>query len=111
MAFVKPTVNRYVERRNGGYYVQGARVSLDSVVIAFLRGESPESIVESFPSLDLEHVYGAITFYLANQQSIDVHLRQENARFQRMREKARQKNPLLYAKLDRARHSAPSARR
>ena len=30
----------YVEQRNGGYYVAGIRVSLDSVVYAYLRGES-----------------------------------------------------------------------
>lgn len=30
----------YVEQRHGGYYVQSTRVSLDSVVYAFLRGES-----------------------------------------------------------------------
>jgi hypothetical protein len=30
--------NRYVEQREGGYYVTGTRVSLDSVVYAFLRG-------------------------------------------------------------------------
>jgi hypothetical protein len=37
---------QYVERRDGGYYVTGTRVSLDSVVYAFLRGESPEGIVD-----------------------------------------------------------------
>jgi uncharacterized protein (DUF433 family) len=50
----------YVEQRTGGYYVKGTRVSLDSVVYAFLRGESPDGIVESFPALSLEQVYGAI---------------------------------------------------
>jgi hypothetical protein len=40
--------NRYVEQRDGGYYVPGSRVSLDSVVYAFLRGESPDSIVDRF---------------------------------------------------------------
>ncbi len=34
----------YVEQRDGGYFIKGARVSLDSVVYAFLRGESPEGI-------------------------------------------------------------------
>jgi hypothetical protein len=29
----------YVEQRNGGYYILGTRVSLDSVVYAFLRGD------------------------------------------------------------------------
>ena len=64
----------YVEQRNGGYYVLGTRVSLDSVVYAFLRGESPEDIAESFPALGLEQVYGAIAFYLANQRTIDAYL-------------------------------------
>ena len=32
--------SEYVEQRNGGYYVAGSRVSLDSVVYAFRRGES-----------------------------------------------------------------------
>ena len=54
----------YVEQRDGGYYVAGARVSLDSIVYAFRGGESPETIQQSFPSLTLEQVYGAITFYL-----------------------------------------------
>ena len=43
----------YVELRDGAYYVEGTRVSLDSVVQAFLRGESPEGIAESFPALTL----------------------------------------------------------
>src|ERR1019366_8014793 len=47
----------YVEQREGGYYIVGTRVSLDSVVYAFLRGESPEGIVESFPALSLEQVF------------------------------------------------------
>jgi len=37
----------YVEQRNGGYYVAGTRVSLDSIVYAFLRGETPEGIQDS----------------------------------------------------------------
>src|SRR5689334_21118251 len=61
----------YVEERNGGYYVASTRVSLDSVVCAFLRGQSPESICQSFAPLTLEQVYGAIAFYLANREAID----------------------------------------
>jgi uncharacterized protein (DUF433 family) len=60
----------YVEQREGGYYVAGSRVSLDSVVYAFLRGELPEGIVESFPALGLEQVFGAMAFYLANRDSM-----------------------------------------
>ena len=93
----------YVEQRNGGYYVLGTRVSLDSVVYAFLRGESPEDIAESFPALCLEQVYGAIAFYLADQRTIDAYLEEGKAEFARLREEARRKHPSLYAKLDTAR--------
>lgn len=102
--------NQYVELRNGGYYILGTRVSLDSIVYDFLRGESPEAIVDSFPSLNLEQVYGAVTFYLANQQAIDAYLQKEKADFQRLREESRRKHPLLYAKLEGARQSTPGPR-
>ena len=32
----------YVQERDGGYFIDSTRVSLDSVVYAFLRGDSPE---------------------------------------------------------------------
>jgi len=102
--------NPYAEQREGGYYVSGTRVSLDSVVYAFLRGESPEGIVESFPALTLEQAYGAIAFYLAHQQTIDAYLRKGREDFERMREEARRKNPALYARLEAARRSMPGSR-
>jgi uncharacterized protein (DUF433 family) len=56
--------SEYVEMRNGGYYVAGTRISLDSVVYSFNDGQSPEGIREDFPSLKLSQIYGAIAFYL-----------------------------------------------
>ena len=64
----------YIEQREGGYYVSGTRVSLDSLIHAFRRGESPETICQNFEVLQLEEVYGAIAFYLANQAVIDAYL-------------------------------------
>ena len=49
-------VHEYIEAREGGYYLAGSRVSLDSVVYEFLKGETPEGILQSFPSLSLEQV-------------------------------------------------------
>ena len=40
-------VSPYIEARYGGLYVAGTRVSLDSVVIRFQQGASPEKIVRS----------------------------------------------------------------
>jgi uncharacterized protein (DUF433 family) len=93
----------YVQERGGGYFVEGTRVSLDSVVHAFLRGESPEGIAQSFPALTLEQVFGALTFYLANRDDIDRFLSNGKEEFESLREQARRKNPELYARLADAR--------
>jgi uncharacterized protein (DUF433 family) len=64
----------YVIQRDGSYYVAGTRISLDSIVHAFRRGESPETICQNFELLSLEEVYGAIAFYLANYAAMDAYL-------------------------------------
>lgn len=64
----------YIEQRDGNYYVAGTRISLDSIVHAFRRGESPETICQNFELLRLEEVYGAIAYYLANQPDLDAYL-------------------------------------
>jgi uncharacterized protein (DUF433 family) len=90
----------YVENVDGGYRVAGSRVSLDSVVYAYLRGESADGIAESFPALNLEQVHGSIAFYLGNRDMIDVYLRAAKADFERLREQARRDHPSLYAKIE-----------
>ena len=71
-------MQEYVERREGGYYIIGTRVSLDSVVHLFQKGASPESVLRSFPRIgSLERVYGAITFYLANKQLVEPFLKEQ----------------------------------
>ncbi len=89
----------YVESRAGGYFINGTRISLDSVVYPFLRGESPEGISESFPSLDLEQIFGALAYYMANRELVDRYLSEGRAEFEALRKQARQSNPALYKKL------------
>lgn len=100
----------YVEKVGDAYKVAGSRVSLDSVVYAFLGGQSPESIVESFPTLSLEQVYGAITFYLSNRDEIDAYLKQGEDGFEELRRASREANPQLYKKLEEARQQSPRSR-
>jgi len=90
---------QYVEQREGGYWITGTRVSLDSVVYAFLQGQTAESIAQSFPVLTLEQVYGAITFYLAHRSVIDAYLEQARAEFAALRQAARDADPMFYQKL------------
>ncbi len=74
--------SEYIEQRNGGYYIAGTRISLDSVVYSFERGNSPEAIQQSFPSLKPAQTYGAIAFYLDHQAEIRQYLENEEHRIQ-----------------------------
>ena len=68
----------YVEHRDGGYYIAGTRIALDSIVLAFKDGESPETILRSFPVAGpLVRVYGAIVFYLENKEKVEAYLRDQ----------------------------------
>ena len=90
---------QYVEKVDDVYRLAGTRVSLDSVVHAFWRGETAESIAQSFPVLTLEQVYGALTFYLANKSDLDAYLEKADEEFERLRRDARNKDPMFYKKL------------
>jgi len=96
-------IKQYVEKRDSGYWLVGSRVSLDSVICAFLSGQSAESIAQSFPVLTLEQVYGAIAFYLCNRSEIDAYLAQAKSDFEAMRQAARDADPMFYQKLADAR--------
>lgn len=99
----------YVTQVDGAYRITGTRVSLDSVVYAFLQGQTAESIAQSFPLLTLEQVYGAITFYLAHRADIDAYLKQGEAEFAALRQAAREADPMFYQKLADARRQRQSA--
>jgi uncharacterized protein (DUF433 family) len=94
----------YIERRNGGFYIAGTRVSLDSIVYSFKSGDSPETIRQNFSSLTLEQVYGAIAFYLAHEQEVDDNIREGEEEIQRSVPPLVESRPELYARLERARH-------
>ena len=94
----------YVEKRNGGFYLSGSRIALDSIVISFQQGASPESILRSFPAIgSLERVYGAVTFYLANKQLIEDYLREQSQLWDRTQAHQEPLPEALRAKMESAR--------
>ena len=105
----------YVEKRDDGYCISGTRVSLDSIVYAFRRGASPETIKSSFPALTLEQVYGAITYYLSKQAEIDEDLRQSEEAYEATRQanhdQLRREKPELYERLMRAKDERRTTQR
>jgi uncharacterized protein (DUF433 family) len=99
--------NAYIEQHDGGYWIKGTRISLDSIVHAFNRGAAPESIKRSFPLLRLEEIYGAITFYLSHEQEIDAYLAQSagqlDSESRERNARARTAQPELFDRLARIR--------
>ena len=55
------------------------RVRLETVIIAFHQGDSPEQIVDSYDVLTLADVYAVIAYYLNNRDEIDTYIRQREA--------------------------------
>jgi uncharacterized protein (DUF433 family) len=100
----------YIEKRDGNYYVAGTRISLDSIVHAFHRGESPETICQNFELLRPEEVYGAIAYYLANQAEIDSYLMGQGEKWAEGRRDAEPLPDDLRQRLMRARDELHTAR-
>lgn len=103
----------YITRVDRAFRITDSRVSLDSVVYAWRDGASPETIREMFPVLTLEEVYGAVAFYLANQEEVDEYLRLGEIEFEAERQKStenlRQTKPELYRRLMAAKERKASA--
>ncbi|MFC1463880.1 MAG: DUF433 domain-containing protein [Candidatus Brachytrichaceae bacterium NZ_4S206] len=73
---------------DGVIRVGKTRVTLDTVISAFLDGATAEEITYQYPSLDLADVYSVIAYYLRRRAEVEDYLqrRQEQA------EKIRQQN-------------------
>jgi uncharacterized protein (DUF433 family) len=103
--------SEYIEQRNGGYYIAGTRISLDSVVYSFRMGNSPERILEQFPLLEKRsNVYGAIAFYLEHEEEIDRYLEDKKRDVESRGIPMADVNPQLWEKIRKARASMSDSR-
>jgi uncharacterized protein (DUF433 family) len=81
----------YVEEdAQGALRVGSLGVSLDSVVIYFEQGHSAETIQQLYPALNLEEVYGAIAYYLANRDEVHQYLERQDELWDQVRQSAAQ---------------------
>src|SRR6266568_5342974 len=98
---------KYVERRDSGFYLAGSRVPLDAIVHEYWNSEVPEAIRAHYPSLSLEQVYGAITFYLGHQVEVDASIEAREGVEDAFGE-SHAAPAHLKAKLARGRHQSPA---
>lgn len=54
--------------------VGGTRIPLDTVIAAFLEGDTAEGIVDQYPSISLADVYSVISYYLNHKEQVDQYL-------------------------------------
>ncbi|HEX5102668.1 MAG TPA: hypothetical protein VFV87_02585 [Pirellulaceae bacterium] len=87
------------ENGQGGLRIGELDVSLDSVVLAYQQGYSAEMIQQLYPALMLEEVYGAIAFYLANQEEVHRYLQRQDSRWQQLRQSAAAQPSAVVARL------------
>jgi len=63
-----------VTDENGVVRISKTRVTLDTVVTAFLEGASAEEIKDQYSSLQLSDIYSVICYYLGHQTEVDTYL-------------------------------------
>ncbi len=68
--------------------VSNTRVTLDTVVTAFLEGATSEEIVDQYPSLQLSDVYLVIGYYLRHKVEVDAYLLERQDRAAKVRQEA-----------------------
>lgn len=97
MAGLSEDPSGYVQLRHGNVYVGPTRVTLPSIVFAFKRGQTPVAIQDSFPTVPLAAIYGAIAYYLDHRNEVEAYLRELDERVQRLRAEAQAADPEWYA--------------
>ncbi len=70
---------------DGVIRVGKTRVTLDTVIAAFLDGATPEEIVQQYPSLLLADVYAVIAYYLRRRSEVEEYLRRRREQAEKVR--------------------------
>ncbi|MGB1286060.1 MAG: DUF433 domain-containing protein [Aggregatilineales bacterium] len=81
--------------RHGRYRIGNTNILLDLVVGAYHRGETPESIVDMYPTLALDDVYLVIAYYLRHRIKLDTYLQNELADAEKFRQTYQADNPSI----------------
>jgi uncharacterized protein (DUF433 family) len=74
--------------------IKGHRISIENVIEPFVAGVPPDTIASKyFPSLTLEEIYAAITYYLHNRNAVDEYIRHGDAIAEKFYQEYLQKEP------------------
>jgi uncharacterized protein (DUF433 family) len=71
----------------GTVRVHGKRLTLETVLGAYERGDTPQEIVEGFPDLSLADVHAIVAYYLRNREEVDAYMQAQDAEGDELRKK------------------------
>jgi uncharacterized protein (DUF433 family) len=74
------------QREDSTIYIKGSRVTLDLIIHHFKLGATPEQIQDSFPSLALKDICGAIYYYLDHTAAVEEYLREQTRESEQTRQ-------------------------
>jgi len=70
--------------KGGTPHIAGTGVTVRTIVRYYKLGMSPEEIAAEYPHLSLAQVYGALAYYHANRDEMDLHMAAEEAESDRI---------------------------
>src|SRR5260370_6509820 len=76
---------RLVTGADGVMRVPNTRVTLESLVAAFLEGGTAEEIAQQYPSASLADVYQVIGYYLRHESELEEYFSRRRQRFDETR--------------------------
>jgi uncharacterized protein (DUF433 family) len=76
---------------HGVVRVAKTRVTLDTVVSAFLEGCTPEEIGEQYPTLELSDIYLVIGYYLRHREEVHSYLAERESQAMMIQQEAEQR--------------------
>ncbi|WP_436698303.1 DUF433 domain-containing protein [Nocardioides sp. BYT-33-1] len=77
VAAIEPEPVPLVRDEAGRLMVPGTRISLDILVAAFKRGESPEAIHDDHEIVPLADVYAIFSYYLRHRAEVEAYLSEQ----------------------------------
>jgi uncharacterized protein (DUF433 family) len=83
---IQPIAAPFAVDVNGVVKISGSRVTLDTVVRAFLRGATAEEIAQQYPSISLADVYATISYYLQHRAEVEKYLEKRRRSARTVRE-------------------------
>jgi uncharacterized protein (DUF433 family) len=78
---------------DGVLRVGQTRVTLDTIIAAHRRGDTPEAIVEQYPAVSRSDVYAVIGFYLRRRDEVDAYLDQRRREADALRQEMEEHFP------------------